>query len=307
MLNKEFTSVTVIIPHKNDSKVISRAIDSICQQSFKPQQILVIDDWSDEDQKNLLNNIILKYKETLPIAWVPSSGRGLSAARNTGILLAENELVAFLDCDDEWRFDKLALQVSGFDIKNSAIHSWCIDVYPDKRDLLLKPNSNYSQEKLVKGIYSVTGSSSSIILTRKLALKVGGFNEKLEAGEDVDMWVRISACGELKCIDEPLVRVHRRDTGAQQNLRFNPDIKITAHKEMLLSWIEKGIIDKKFARNVLAIRLFSITSEFSRNSGKYSALKFLSKYIIYFSKIYSKKFFFIACVQFFLRYLIRLK
>ena len=290
MFDKKYTNVTVIIPHKNDSHIIYRAIDSISAQSYLPKQILVIDDCSDLTHQISLDKIISEYKLTLPIIWVSSFGRGLAAARNTGIFLAENELLAFLDCDDEWRFDKLSLQVDGFDEKYAAIHTWCSDVYPDGSEVFLQPRMNYSQKDLVKGFYSVTGSSSSIILTKEIAQKVGGFDESLEAGEDLDMWVRISAYGALKCIDKPLVKVHRRDTGAQQNLRVNPEIKIISYQKMVLSWVEKGIVNMNLARNILAIRLFFVTSEFSRFSNKCMAIQFLFRYISKFCKIYKAKF-----------------
>ncbi len=290
MLDKKFTNVSVIIPHKNDSYIISRAIDSISRQSYLPRQILVIDDCSDMTHQISLDKIISKYKLSLPISWVSSFGRGLAAARNTGIFLAEHELLAFLDCDDEWRFDKLSFQVKEFDKKYAAIHSWCANVYPDGSEFISQPRMSYSQKNLVKGFYSVTGSSSSIILTKELAIKVGGFDESLGAGEDLDMWVRISAFGTIKCIDKPLVKIYHRDTGTQHNLRFNPDIKITSHQKMILSWVDKGVLNENSARNVLAIRLFSVTSEFSRNATWYRSIKFLFSRAIYYFKIYKLKF-----------------
>jgi glycosyltransferase involved in cell wall biosynthesis len=290
MFDKNFTNVTVIIPHKNDSHIIYRALDSIRAQSYLPKQILVIDDCSEPTHQISLDKIISEYKFTLPVVWVSSFGRGLAAARNTGIFLAENELLAFLDCDDEWRFDKLALQVNGFDKKYAAIHSWCTDVYSDGSEVFLRPRINYSQKDLVKGFYSVTGSSSSIILTKELAQKVGGFDENLQSGEDLDMWVRISAYGVLKCIDKPLVKVHRRDTGTQQNLGVNPEIKIISYQKMILSWVEKGIVNKNLARNILAIRLFFVASEFSRFSNKFLAIQFLFRFISKFCKDYKSKF-----------------
>jgi glycosyltransferase involved in cell wall biosynthesis len=106
--------VTVVIPHKNDSALIPRALNSIRAQTYQPNQVIVIDDWSNDCQKKLLDQVVVENKAVLPIECVKSHGHGLSAARNTGIKLANQEIIAFLDCDDEWRFDKLERQIKKY-------------------------------------------------------------------------------------------------------------------------------------------------------------------------------------------------
>ena len=292
--------VTVVIPHKNDSALIPRALNSIRAQTYQPNQVIVIDDWSDDYQKKLLDQVVAENKAVLPIECVQSHGHGLSAARNTGIKLANQEIVAFLDCDDEWRFDKLEKQIKIFSAGYAAVHSWCTNISSNGNHTLLKPTVSYSQLNLIRGEYSVTGSSSSMIIRRKAAIEVGGFNENLPSAEDVDMWVRISMHGELICVEESLVNVYFRDTGTQKSFKHAPDMKLLSHERMISNWLNEGILGKNLASEVLARRLISITSEYSNvTRAIHAIIFFLKKFMIIF-KTYKMKFL-IHCLAVLLR------
>jgi glycosyltransferase involved in cell wall biosynthesis len=282
--------VTVVIPHKNDSALIPRALKSIRAQTYQPNQVIVIDDWSNDDQKKLLDQVIADNKAFLPIECVKSHGHGLSAARNTGIKLASQEIIAFLDCDDEWRFDKLEKQIKLFSAGYAAVHSWCTNINSNESHTLLKPTVRYSQSNLIKGDYSVTGSSSSMIMRRKAAIEVGGFNENLPSAEDIDMWVRISMHGELICAEESLVNVYSRNTGTQKNLKYVPNLKFSSHEKMISNWMNEGIIGNNLASEVLARRLISITSEYSNDTNSVYAIIFFLKKFMKIFRIYKVKF-----------------
>ena len=292
--------VTVVIPHKNDSALIHRALTSIRAQTYQPNQVIVIDDWSDNYQKNFLDEVIAENTAVLPIECVKSHGHGLSAARNTGIKLANQEIIAFLDCDDEWRFDKLEKQLKIFSAGYAAVHSWCTKISSNGNRTLLKPAVRYSQLNLIRGEYSVTGSSSSMIIRRKTAIEVGGFNENLPSAEDIDMWVRISMHGKFICVEESLVNVYFRDAGTQKSFKHIPDMKLASHEHMISNWMNEGILGKNLASEVLARRLMSITSEYLNDTHAIHAIKFFSKNFMNIFKTYKMKFF-IHCLAVLLR------
>ncbi len=292
--------VTVVIPHKNDSALIPRALNSIRAQTYQPNQVIVIDDWSNDYQKKLLDQVVVENKAVLPIECVKSYGHGLSAARNTGINLANQEIIAFLDCDDEWRFDKLERQIKIFSAGYAAVHSWCTNISSNGNQTLLKPTMRYSQLNLIRGEYSVTGSSSSMIMRRTTAIEVGGFNENLPSAEDVDMWVRISMHGELICVEESLVNVYFRDTGTQKSFKHVPEIKFSSHEKMISNWMNEGILGDNLASEVLARRLISITSEYSNETHALNAMIFFSKKFMNIFKTYKVKFL-IHCLALLLR------
>lgn len=97
-------SVSIIIPTYNRAHLIKRAIDSALREILPGDEIIVIDDGSTDDTEQVLS----VYKGDIIYKKIPNSGAG--AARNFGIRMSKNPLVAFLDSDDEWMPDKIGLQ-----------------------------------------------------------------------------------------------------------------------------------------------------------------------------------------------------
>ncbi len=94
---------TVIIPLYNKADYISRAIDSIVDQTFKDWSIIVIDDGSTDGG----GEIVRAYRHER-ILYHFQDNMGVSAARNKGVSLAISDFVAFLDADDTWERHYLA-------------------------------------------------------------------------------------------------------------------------------------------------------------------------------------------------------
>ena len=96
--------VSVVIPCYNRGPLIRRAIDSALTAMSPGDEIILVDDASTDDTKDVLS----QYGSRIRYWNVPHGGAG--AARNFGVVQARNPLVAFLDDDDEWMPDKLQLQ-----------------------------------------------------------------------------------------------------------------------------------------------------------------------------------------------------
>ena len=269
-------TISVIIPHKNDSEMITRALSSVQLQGLSGLQVIIVDDNSTLNQKLQLKNSIDKFTK-LNITLKDSYGVGLAAARNTGIKFSHNKYLAFLDCDDQWLENKLKLQVAAFEKNIVAVHGWCINTNFIKHEVLLKPRMPFTRKALLNGSYSVTGSASCVMVRREIALKVGGFNENLQFGEDLDMWARITQFGEIKCLPIPLVRIAIREGSMQSNLRSDPKVKASAHAIMTNSWKRLGLINSIQNNYILATRVLSIASEYSRGNSIFSVLFFLFK------------------------------
>lgn len=96
--------VSVVIPTHNRASLVGRAIKSALTAIGPGDEIIVIDDGSTDDTAGALR----PFNDTIRYSYTSNSGPG--SARNIGIQLAKNPLVAFLDSDDEWLSDKLYLQ-----------------------------------------------------------------------------------------------------------------------------------------------------------------------------------------------------
>src|SRR5437868_7134370 len=97
--------VSVIIPTYNRGKLITRAVNSVLNQTFNDFEIIIVDDGSKDETKNILMPYQNQKKNR--IKYFYQENRGISAARNRGIKESTGEYIAFLDSDDEWVSDKL--------------------------------------------------------------------------------------------------------------------------------------------------------------------------------------------------------
>ena len=113
--NSENPLVSVIIPTYNRAWVLKEAIDSVLAQEFKDFELIVVDDGSTDNTGEILDS----YEQDILV--VRQSNKGVSAARNRGIIEAAGRLVAFLDSDDLWLPRKLTRQIHFFNSNPAAV------------------------------------------------------------------------------------------------------------------------------------------------------------------------------------------
>ena len=101
--------VTVVTPAFNSAAYISAAIESVLKQTFQDLEMIVVDDGSTDNTKEIVSKYVQKYPEK--IRYLFQENRGPGAARNTAIRNACGDYLALLDADDIWLPEKLALQL----------------------------------------------------------------------------------------------------------------------------------------------------------------------------------------------------
>ncbi|MDY6880299.1 MAG: glycosyltransferase family A protein [Thermodesulfobacteriota bacterium] len=194
--------VSVIIPTFNRAQKVVRAISSVLFQTFSDYDIIVVDDGSQDNTEAS----VARFHG--PISYIArSTNRGVSAARNRGVLRSTGPLVAFLDSDDYWLPEKLAIQTAfmesnpGTDICQTE-EIWLRKgrrVNPKKRHL--KPSGDIFEPSLKLCLVS----PSAVMMRRSLLDKVGLFDEQLPACEDYDLWLRICCNHRVELIKKALV------------------------------------------------------------------------------------------------------
>lgn len=108
-------SVSVIVPCFRCAKTIERAVASIAQQTLPPEEVLLIEDYSDDEGETLdcLYRLQLEYRDRLALKIVSLEVNcGPSGARNAGWEAATSPYIAFLDADDAWHPRKLEIQIA---------------------------------------------------------------------------------------------------------------------------------------------------------------------------------------------------
>lgn len=200
------TRTTVIIPCYRDDQFLKEAIESIAQQTALPKRVVVVDDGSP---------IPLQQPEVsgdLDVIWVRTENRGLGAARNEGLRHAVGEFVAFLDADDHWKPEKLALQQARLDQCQSAVacYTECVNE-SDYFGFGPYPDPDLPRSELAAIVWQGQFfPPSSMLVRRDVAVKVGGFREGLSNGEDLDFLFRLFSEGDVVGVPHQLTfyRVH---------------------------------------------------------------------------------------------------
>ncbi len=194
--------ISVIIPTYNRKHLISRAIKSVINQSFKPFEIIIVDDGSDDGTYEF---IIQFFPE---IQVFRQSNNGVSSARNLGIKNAKGNWIAFLDSDDEWFSKKLELQKKAIDHSDKYLISHTNEIWIRNgvRVNQMKKHQKYGGYIFEKSLDICRISPSSVLINRKIFEDIGKFDETLKICEDYDFWLRISSKYPVLFLDELLIK-----------------------------------------------------------------------------------------------------
>lgn len=103
--------VSVIIPVHNRSRMLIEAVQSALAQTYRPIEIIIVDDGSIDDTPTVVDNLEKEYPQEICVIHQPNRGPGL--AREAGRLVAKGEFIQYLDSDDVLLPGKFELQVAG--------------------------------------------------------------------------------------------------------------------------------------------------------------------------------------------------
>ena len=209
--------VSVIIPTYNRAAAVQRAIASVLGQTLEDFELLVVDDGSTDETADAIAGIDDPRLRCIR----QERNKGVAAARNRGIAEARAPLLAFLDSDDEWLPRKLALQVALMESspRHVGFVGCGVEDTLDGRTQAKPPEGRgfLFDRMLYANLLHGAGSSA---LVRKAAIDmVGGFDERLPAIEDYDLWIRICRFWSVEQVAEPLVRYNDAESEIGGELR----------------------------------------------------------------------------------------
>ena len=103
--------ISCIVPVYNGERYLKEALDSILTQSYRPLEIIVVDDGSTDGTAE----VVAGYGERVRYVWQSNAGPWI--ARNLGLSATQGEFISFLDADDLWHAEKLARQMARFEAR----------------------------------------------------------------------------------------------------------------------------------------------------------------------------------------------
>jgi glycosyltransferase involved in cell wall biosynthesis len=213
-------TVSVVGPVFNGSRFLAAALASVAAQSYRPLEVLVVDDGSEDGSAD----VAARWAE---VTVITIEHRGVAAARNAGLARATGAFVAFLDADDLWHPDKtrrqLAVLEAGPDVP--GVLCWF-------RNFLDPVAPSPAWVKAGPFLDERAGRMPSLctLLARTDALRgIGPFRTDLETGEDLDWFLRAAEAGvHLETLPEILVdrRLHDANLSYRARREGSPLLRV---------------------------------------------------------------------------------
>ena len=205
-------NISVIIPTYNRYKFLQRALESVYTQTYKPNEVIVIDDGSNDETSTIQK--LFPY-----VKYIYQKNSGVSSARNLGIKNATNEWVAFLDSDDTWDEKKLQKQIEFHKNNLNIFMSYTDEKWiRDNQEIKIpKKFRKYGGNIFERCLSHCIIAPSSAMIHKNLFEEIGLFDESLEVCEDYDLWLRITCKNEIGLVDEKLITKY---AGHEDQLSF---------------------------------------------------------------------------------------
>jgi teichuronic acid biosynthesis glycosyltransferase TuaG len=244
---KKQVSVDIIIPVYNSGKFIKRAIKSVFSQTYKNWKLIIIDDASTDNSKNILNKIYNKNKYRIKIL-KNNINKGQAFSRNRGLKYSKSEFISFLDSDDYWGKNKLENQIK-FMLNNNYDFTYTdfriVKNNHRKKTIVVPDFYNY-----IKFIHNSSISTSSIVLKKKIIKNI--YFKNLSFLEDYFFKCQILRKGFIayKCPKSYIYYSIRKDSLQSNRLSV-----------LFSLWnINKNLNKMKFIQNIFSIFLIVVNS-----------------------------------------------
>ena len=229
---KEF-KISVVIPTYNRIAYLGRAITSVLKQSYPVNEIIVIDNGSNDQTLSFIK------KNFTRIRVITEKKRGVSFARNLGIKNCKYNWIAFLDSDDEWITDKIEKQfvlLKESNFKYQFIHTneiWIKNgILKNQKKKHLKKGGHIFEDCL--DICKI--SPSSVLIKKEIFDKYGLFDHKLKVCEDYELWLRITSKIKIGYLDKPLIKKYGGHKGQLSDKYWGIDrYRIKALEKILIN------------------------------------------------------------------------
>jgi glycosyltransferase involved in cell wall biosynthesis len=180
---------SIIIPSFNRANKLPKAINSVLNQTFSNWELIVVDDGSTDQTRNIVKLNLDGQK----VKYVYQAHSGVSDARNVGLNLASADYIIFLDSDDELSPNLLE------DLMEHKYNNFDIIFWEVKKNLGDKIQI-WKPRKLEKIYNYIRGSflSGSLCYRKEILLKAGGFDPLLSFGENYELGMRVAQLDNLK-------------------------------------------------------------------------------------------------------------
>lgn len=212
--------VSVVIVTYNKADVLADSIRSVLRQTYRPIEILVVDDGSTDRTADVVRSFGDRVR------YLPKENGGTGSARNLGIRESRGEYVAFLDGDDLWLPRKLEVQMQAFrkepDLAAVQCSAYCVD---NRLEVLEARACDPRRDTLWDFLMfrNLPAFASCVVIPKKILDRIGGFGTDLVILSDWDMVCRLARTGTLRSVPDFLVLYRHYPSNQSRNVEIHID------------------------------------------------------------------------------------
>jgi glycosyltransferase involved in cell wall biosynthesis len=225
--------ISCIVPVFNGELYLAEALESILKQSYRPLEIIVVDDGSSDGTAA----VVQRYGDR--VRYLRQNNSGPATARNLGLSAVQGDFVAFLDADDLWHAEKLERQMARFearadlDISVAHVQNFWI---PELRD----EEERFRDHRVAKPL---PGFVTETLLTRRSFFEaIGPFNTELRHGDSTEWYLRAAERGAVMELLPDVLAFRRLHQANRSRL-----LASNSRDEFLK--IVKAVIDRRRVKN----------------------------------------------------------
>lgn len=216
--------VSVIIPTYNRADLLPRAIGSVLNQTFRDFELIVVDDGSTDNTKEVVKEF-QKKDERVRYIWRENSS-GAAKPKNEGIKNSKGDYIAILDSDDKWLPGKLQKQLELFENSSNprvgfvSCHALVIDEKSGKKLEYKIPRYKNVLKNILTQDYM--GSGSGMVYKKSVFDNAGLFDENLKTGQDWEIRIRLAQKYDFDFVPRPLFKyyIHSENISGLTNIKI---------------------------------------------------------------------------------------
>ena len=185
---------SIIVPLYNKAPYICKALESICAQTYRDFECIVVDDGSTDGSLDVVRSLDIG---DCKLEIISQANAGVAAARNKGVAASKGEYVCFLDADDWWEPDFLKTMTEAIEQCPKA------GIYGVNYNIVQKGTVRKAVDGIKTGEidyfkeyyrppYAMPLWTGAVMIPKKVYEEIGGFNPMLKMAEDFDLWTRIA-------------------------------------------------------------------------------------------------------------------
>ncbi len=239
------STVSIVIPFHNGSRWIERALESVQNQTIPPNEVILVNDGSSEDELGFLVGLQQRFNFQI----LNQENSGQSAARNLGVSKATSDYICLLDQDDYYlpKHNQILLENADFEDPTFGFSYGDLWRSNEAGQILSHSSINVKIKHPHTSLNTLVGKNmfivpSATLISRTAFLAVGGFDPELRGFEDDDLFLRFFLAGYSNRFTSEAVTVWTINTSSTSFTESMARSRFIYFKKLLNTFPEGSVV-----------------------------------------------------------------